>query len=196
MTATTFTNLQNALRGLLDALASAWMRRAAAGRAPVAPSMNNPVAMPPTCMNSSQPSAPKNATMPFQPLDPSVLNASIPAFFIGRDKDGFWLARDVKGRVGGIFLLESSALAFARRHSWPSGCATIYPSEKFELDVENQGNPLIIYLRPTMRFAMGGLHRVAGLTGAILSNAVSRIFTRCESKGPPENRPRGPFNRP
>ena len=57
------------------------------------------------------------APMPFQPLDPGILNASIPAFFIGRDKDGFWLARDAGGRVGGLFLLESSALAFARRHA-------------------------------------------------------------------------------
>ena len=34
----------------------------------------------------------------FQPLDPSVLNEAIPAFFIGRNNDGFWVARDAKGR--------------------------------------------------------------------------------------------------
>jgi hypothetical protein len=55
------------------------------------------------------------ASTPFQPLDADVLNASIPAFYIGCDKDGFWLARDAKGRVGGLFLLQSSAVAFARR---------------------------------------------------------------------------------
>jgi len=112
-------------------------------------------------------------TTPFQPLDPGVLNASIPAFFIGRNEDGFWLARDVKGTIGGIFLLESSALAFARRNAFPSGCATIFPSERFELDVENQGNLLIEYLRPPMRLVMCGLHRVIALT-ARMADAVER----------------------
>jgi len=110
---------------------------------------------------------------PFAPLDPGVLNATIPAFFIGRNKDGFWLARDIKGQVGGIFLFESSALAFARRNSRPAGCATIFPSERFELDVENQGNPLIGYLRPLMRLATHGLQRIASLTGEV-AEAVER----------------------
>jgi hypothetical protein len=114
------------------------------------------IAMPFTCPDFSEPQAANRSTVPavFQPLDPSVLNASIPAFFIGRDRDGFWLARDAKGRIGGTFLLENSAMAFARRHSWPSGCATIFPCEPFELDVENQGNRLVLYFRPLMRFAM------------------------------------------
>jgi len=113
-------------------------------------------AMPLTCPDFSEPQDPNRPTVPtvFQPLDPGVLNASIPAFFIGRDRDGFWLARDARGQAGGIFLLESSALAFARRHSWPSGCATIFPSEPFELDVENRGNPSIPYLRPLMRLTI------------------------------------------
>jgi len=34
----------------------------------------------------------------FQPLDPGVVSEAIPAFFIGRNKDGFWVAREVKGR--------------------------------------------------------------------------------------------------
>jgi hypothetical protein len=114
------------------------------------------------------------AAAPFQPLDPNIVNASIPAFFIGRNQDGFWLARDVKGRIGGIFLLESSALAFARRNSRPSGCATIFPSERFELDLENQGNPFIVYLRPTMRLAMLVERRMAALIGKI-TEAVERL---------------------
>jgi hypothetical protein len=123
-------------------------------------------AMPLTRSNVSEAApAPKASTTvtPFQPLDADILNASIPAFFIGRDKDGFWLARDAKGRVGGLFLLESSALAFARRHAWPSGCATVLSSEVLELDVENQGNPLIDYLRPLMRLAKSGFRRMAAL---------------------------------
>jgi hypothetical protein len=39
----------------------------------------------------------------FQPLDPGIVNAAIPAFFIGRNKEGFWVARDAKGRIGWNF---------------------------------------------------------------------------------------------
>ena len=110
---------------------------------------------------------------PFQALDPGIVNEAIPAFFIGRNKDGFWLARDVKGKFGGIFLFESSALSFARRHSRPLGCATIFPSERFELDLENQGNPLIAHFRPLMRLAMRGWRRMALFTGNI-TGAIER----------------------
>ncbi len=58
---------------------------------------------------------PSTVTAQFRPLDPGIVNDAIPAFFIGRNKDGFWIARDVKGRIGGIFLFEYSALAFARK---------------------------------------------------------------------------------
>jgi hypothetical protein len=95
--------------------------------------------------------AAKSEPAAFVPPDPSILNASIPAFFIGRDRDGFWIVREVRGSTGGIFLLESSALAFARKYSRPSGCATIYCSESFELDVKNQGNPLISWLKSLLR---------------------------------------------
>jgi hypothetical protein len=118
---------------------------------------------------------PATAATPFQPLDPGIVSASIPAFFIGRNREGFWLARDVKGQIGGIFLLESSALAFARRNSRPSGCATIFPSERFELDLENEGNPLIACLRPLMRLAVHGPRRTAALAGKI-AGAVERRF--------------------
>ena len=126
MTAIMFVNMPTALRRMLDAFVSAWMRQAAAaaGHARQRPGL--------------APDQPATAATPFQPLDPGIVNASIPAFFIGRKKEGFWLARDVKGQIGGIFLLESSALAFAGRNSRPSGCATIFPSERFELDLENQ----------------------------------------------------------
>jgi len=126
------------------------------------PSLDAMIAMPLTRPDVSGPHAPKRSSMPtvFQPLDSSVLSPSIPAFFVGRDRDGFWLARDANGRLGGIFLLESSALAFARRHS-PSGCATIFPSEPFELDIENHGNPLVSRLRPLMRLAILLRHKFA-----------------------------------
>src|SRR6185369_15505431 len=71
----------------------------------------------------------------------------------GRNRDGFWVARDAKGRNGGIFLLRASAASFARALSGQSGCATIFPTERFELDLKNSGNPLIPFLRPLMRLA-------------------------------------------
>ena len=108
---------------------------------------------------------PATVTAPFQPLDPAIVNDSIPAFFIGRNSQGFWVARDAHGRIGGIFLLESSATAFAKHNSRPAGCATIYPSARFELDLENRGNPLVPYLGPWMHAAMRLRRRIAGLVG-------------------------------
>jgi hypothetical protein len=112
-------------------------------------------------------------TTPFQPLDPGIVNEAIPAFFIGRNRDGFWLARDAKGKIGGIFLFESSALSFARRNSRPMGCATIFPAERFELDLENQGNQLIVHFGPLMRLAMHGRQRMATSIGK-LAEAIER----------------------
>jgi hypothetical protein len=94
---------------------------------------------------------PATVTAPFQPLDPDILSEAIPAFFIGRNKEGFWVARDVKGKIGGIFLIENSALSFAKRNSQPEGCATIFPSDPFELDLTNNGNPFALQLGPLMR---------------------------------------------
>jgi hypothetical protein len=139
---------------------------------PPAPRAATPIAP------DNQPSASNrlaSISTPFQPLDPGIVDASIPAFFIGRNKEGFWLARDVKGQIGGIFLFQSSALAFARRNSWPLGCATIFPSGRFELDAENHGNPLIPYLWPLLRLAMGGRRRMAAPTGKIFEAIERRL---------------------
>jgi hypothetical protein len=99
----------------------------------------------------------------FPPLDPDIVSDAIPAFFIGRNEDGFWVARDAKGKTGGLFLFEISALSFARRSSPPRGCATIYPSHRFELDLENRGNPLVAQLGPLKRLAMLARQRMAAL---------------------------------
>jgi hypothetical protein len=101
----------------------------------------------------------------FVPLDPGIVNETIPAFFIGRNMEGFWVARDVNGQIGGIFLFENSALLFATRHSRPAGCATIFPSERFELDLENKGNPLAAQLGSLKRFARRVLQRMAAFIG-------------------------------
>jgi hypothetical protein len=93
------------------------------------------------------------AAVQFSPLDRGIVSDAIPAFFIGRDSNGFWVAREAKGRTGGLFLLKRSALSFAHASSGPTGCATIYPAEHFELDLENGGNPFALQLAPLMRLA-------------------------------------------
>jgi hypothetical protein len=109
----------------------------------------------------------------FRPLEAGIVNEAIPAFFIGRNKEGFWIARDAKGQIGGIFLLENSALSFARESSRPLGCATIFLSERFELDLENSGNPLVAQLAGWMRLAMRLRRRTAALIGK-MTEAVQR----------------------
>jgi hypothetical protein len=73
--------------------------------------------------------------------DASVLSKAIPLFFIGRNKNGLWIAREAEGRAGGIFLLKQSALHFAQNRA-PIGCATMCLAEPIELDTDNLGNPL------------------------------------------------------
>jgi hypothetical protein len=116
---------------------------------------------------------PATATSPFQPLDPSIVNEAIPAFFIGRNREGFWVARDAKGKIGGVFLFENSALSFARRNSQPAGCATIFPPERFDLDLENNGNPLVEHLGSLIRFATRRRQTIAALIGK-MTEAVKR----------------------
>lgn len=97
----------------------------------------------------------------FQPLDPDIVSASIPAFFVGRNRAGLWVAREARGRVGGIFLFKSSAMDFAREESEPSRCALIFPTETFELDIENRGNFLIAQLARWIAHARRHLLRPA-----------------------------------
>jgi hypothetical protein len=95
-----------------------------------------------------------------KPLDPDVVSAAIPAFFIGRNSAGLWVAREANGRVGGLFLFKISAVDFANRQSAPARCALVFPTETFELDVENRGNFLIVLAEAARR---------------ILARAVTRL---------------------
>ena len=97
------------------------------------------------------------AAAAFRPLYLDIVNETIPAFFIGRNRQGFWLARDVNGRIGGIFLFESSAAAFARANSGAAGCATVYLSEPFDFDLENRSNVLCasLHRRPGLQSTCG-----------------------------------------
>jgi hypothetical protein len=116
---------------------------------------------------------PSTVVAQFQPLDPGIVSDAIPAFFIGRNKEGFWVARDANGQIGGIFLLETSALSFAKRNSRPAGCATIYPSGTIELDLENKGNPLVEQLGLLARLSASARQRMAALVGG-MTEAVRR----------------------
>ena len=74
----------------------------------------------------------------FRPLDASIVSDAIPAFFIGRNRDGFWVARDAKGRNGGIFLLKASAVSFARALSGPDGMRNDFPDRQVRTRSEEQ----------------------------------------------------------
>jgi hypothetical protein len=78
--------------------------------------------------------------------DPSILSKSIPLFFVGRNRNGLWIAREAEGRTGGVFLFKRSALRFAHENSVPMGGATMFLAKSFELDVENRGNPSVAWL--------------------------------------------------
>ncbi len=97
------------------------------------------------------PAAPDTAAkFPRRP-NAGVLSATITLFFIGRNKNALWVAREAEGRTGGVFLLKRSALRFAKKNSVPVGCATMFLAERFELDVENQGNRLVTWFDAAQR---------------------------------------------
>jgi hypothetical protein len=118
---------------------------------------------------------PARVTAQFQPLDPSIVSEAISAFFIGRNMEGFWVARDVNGQIGGIFLLQTSALSFAKRNSRPAGCATIYPSGTIELDLENKGNPLVVQLGSLARLSASARQRMAAFVGGMTEAARRQL---------------------
>ena len=95
-----------------------------------------------------------------RPLDPDVVSAAIPAFFIGRNGAGLWIACEAHGRVGGLFLFKSSAVDFANRQSAPARCALVFPAETFELDIENRGNLLIVLAEGAGRLVARTLARL------------------------------------
>jgi hypothetical protein len=85
----------------------------------------------------------EQATSCFARPGPDVLSRAIPVVFIGRNRDGFWVARDADGKFGGLFWRKGSALHFAKTNAGAAGCAALFPQDRFELDLENHGNPLV-----------------------------------------------------
>ena len=83
----------------------------------------------------------QTAQLPTRP-DDTVLNNSIPLFLIGRNQNGFWVARESAGRCGGLFLFRRSAARFAHRNGLAGGGATMLVEHSIELDLPNQGSRL------------------------------------------------------
>jgi hypothetical protein len=108
------------------------------------------------------------ANFPRRP-DAGVLSKSIPLFFIGRNRNSLWVAREAEGRTGGVFLLKQSALHFAQRKSAPS-------------DAQRCSLPSDFDLRLVRGWA--GLRRramVAPLVGAVVDRAEPCVAARWTS---------------
>ncbi len=120
------------------------------------------------------------AASSFQRPGPEVLSATIPVVFVGRNRRGLWVARDGDGRFGGLFWHRDSAMRFAKRNAAPGGCAVVFPQARFELDLENRGNPVIAHLGHLWRLLARRAHRLIAMsrkTPAISSIAMT-ILTR------------------
>jgi hypothetical protein len=101
--------------------------------------------------------------------DLTVLSETIPLFYIGQSRHGFWLVREADGRSGGLFLFRRSAVRFAQKKSAPAGCAMMYLNEPFELDLENQGGRFIAAVAATMDVVVARAPTFAAFIGMAVS---------------------------
>jgi hypothetical protein len=118
--------------------------------------------------------APRNtAATPFLRPRAEDLSEAIPVFFIGRNQHGHWVARGADGKSGGLFWRKQAAIRFAAQSVWPARCATVFPFESLELDLENHGNPLLsrVGITRTLRIC-GALASIALMT-AVLAGALA-----------------------
>jgi hypothetical protein len=72
--------------------------------------------------------------------DASIVSEAIPLFYIGRNRNGLWVAREAEGRTGGIFLSRRAAARFAKESCEPAGCATMFVPHPLELEFANRSN--------------------------------------------------------
>jgi hypothetical protein len=114
--------------------------------------------------------------------DADVLSNSISLFFIGQNKHGFWFARESEGRSGGLFLLKRSAVRFANGNSEPTGCATMFLDEPFELDIDNQGNRTLTLLGAAAHVVARRAPGIADFVGSMVTEwrkLVTQISSAC-----------------
>lgn len=115
----------------------------------------------------------RGADSPFMRPAAEDLSEAIPVFFIGRDAHGHWVARGADGKSGGLFWRRQAAIRFAARCAWPARCATIFPSGTIELDLENQGNPLLAHIDVTRMLRSAGAAVQVLLMMAVLAGTVA-----------------------
>jgi hypothetical protein len=124
----------------------------------------------------------QTAQLPTRP-DDTVLSDSIPLFFIGRNQNGFWVARQSAGRCGGLFLLRWSAARFARKNGSAGACATMLVEHSIELDLPNQGSRLVELITTTIDIVRRRAPFVTNLIGVAiaqwrkLDSQISRALT-------------------
>jgi hypothetical protein len=125
------------------------------------------------CSVAQQPSRGPQATASFQRPGPDVLSETIPVVFVGRNHDGFWVARDAEAKFGGLFWRKQAALDFARKyiatHAVAIGYAAVFPQARFELDMPNQGNPLVDGFGFAKRLLARPAQRLIAVTRKLLS---------------------------
>jgi hypothetical protein len=110
----------------------------------------------------------QSARLPTRP-DDTVLSGSIPLFFIGRNQNGFWVAREAAGRCGGLFLFRRSAARFARRNDLAGGGATMLVEHSIELDLPNRGGRLVELIAGTIDIVRRRAPFVMNLTEAAIA---------------------------
>jgi hypothetical protein len=115
--------------------------------------------------------------LPTRP-DDTFLSDAIPLFFIGRNHNGFWVARESTGRCGGLFVFRRSAARFARRNGLSGGGATMLMDYPIELDLPNQGGKLaelMTALANLVNRRTPGVAKLIGIAIAKLRSLDSRI---------------------
>jgi hypothetical protein len=106
-------------------------------------------------------------------------------FYIGQNGNGFWVAREAEGRSGGLFLRKQSAQRFARKKSEPAGCAMMFLSEPFELDIENRGSRIVVVLAAALNFAKRGAPTLVAFIGSMVAEwrkLIAQISRACAAE--------------
>jgi hypothetical protein len=149
-------------------------------------------------------SRPQGSVVKFPPRSElAFLNETIPLFYIGQNRDGFWIARDADGRSGGVFFFKASAVRFARTKPAPAGCALMFTNEPFELDYTNEGSQVVEIFTaaiavarrrvPTLSVSSRWGCRMAEAFGAAVSRRCWRTASPCghRARSVPRSLPAG-----